>query len=174
MDSLTEDALAKVLSMVARLDCKTATETVPLVCRRWARVQKAMCGDVDLDMRRIGCSIENALQRFKSVKGLIARHRSTTDAVLSSIARNCKSLTKLDLSDCHQVTDTGDITIAENCKSLTQLDLSDCEPVTDAGVIAIAENCKSLTHLILDMCYEVTDACITIAGEHLPNCEITG
>ena len=71
MDLLTEDCLAKVLSLVARLDCKTATETVPLVCKRWKRVQNTMCSNVVLKLKEIGCSLEVGLQRFKSVSGVI-------------------------------------------------------------------------------------------------------
>ena len=69
MDLLSDDVLAKVLSMVARLDCKTATETVPLVCTRWKRVLRTTCSDVMLKFYEVGSYIDTAILRFKSVSG---------------------------------------------------------------------------------------------------------
>ena len=167
--------------MVASFDCKTATETVPLVCRRWKRVQKTMCGNVVLHMisgkydHHIGCSLEVALQRFKSVTGLkyskafkSRDYNYIRDSELTLIAQNCKSLTNLDLYGCEEITDSGLIAIAENCKSLTYLELTHCDQVTDAGFSAIAENCKSLTDLILRTASneQVTDAGIIAIAEN--------
>ncbi len=168
MESLPDDVLAKVLGMVARRDCKTAVEAVPLVCRRWQRVQKTLCGDVALDMRHIGCSLETVLQRFKSVTGLRLEciRYSTQDSDLTLIAKNCRSLTQLSLHECGEVTDAGVIAIAENCKSLTLLNLHNCWRVTDDGVIAIAENCKSLTTITLSNCDQVTDAGVIAIAEN--------
>ena len=123
MESLTDDALANICSMVARLDCKTATETVPLVCRRWKRVQKTVCGNVFLNMNEIGCSFKVALQRFKSVIGVTCRR---------------------DIKDSNLVT-----LIAENCKSLAHLTLCGLLQVKDAGVMRLPRIASRLLHLTL-------------------------
>ena len=79
-----------------------------------------------------------------------------TDAGIEALAKNCTSLTAINLEWCQQVTDAGIEAFAKNCTSLTDIDLSGCRQVTDAGIEALAKNCTSLTDINLCGFYRVS------------------
>ena len=88
--------------------------------------------------------------------------QQVTDAGIEALAKNCTSLTVINLAGSYnnpsQVTDAGIEALAKSCTSLTEINLGNCNQVTDAGIEALAKNCTSLTAINLEECQQVTDA----------------
>jgi F-box and leucine-rich repeat protein GRR1 len=82
--------------------------------------------------------------------------KKITDAGIETLAKNCPSLTTVDLTFCEMVTDFGIHALAKNCSLLKTVNLCFCKKITDKGVIALAENCKLMSTIDLTSC-KITD-----------------
>ncbi|XP_044019419.1 F-box/LRR-repeat protein 2-like [Aphidius gifuensis] len=103
------------------------------------------------------------------------------DSSIIAIVDSCKSLTKLDISSCYDVTETTLIALT-NSESLKELkigyihsvtdnfisklkglqcfDCTGCKKITDAGVIQLIKNCPDLENLDLDYTHVTTNTII--------------
>ena len=63
-----------------------------------------------------------------------------TNLGITEVTRVCRSLTHLDITNCHKITDI--MAITNNCPSLISLDITNCYKITN--IMAIANNCPSL------------------------------
>ena len=70
-----------------------------------------------------------------------------TDAGLSWLAKGCKGLEWLDLTNCSKVTNGGMRALGEGCPDLTFCNLSHLKKVTDVGLRFLAQGCHQLLNL---------------------------
>ena len=75
---------------------------------------------------------------------------------LSSHEVICSRVTYLDLSHCRKVTDVAVISLARQCTSLTHLNLSFTH-LRSESLIGFATTCPSLTHLDVTCCHNMSD-----------------
>ncbi|MFC1659410.1 hypothetical protein ACFL0U_02490 [Pseudomonadota bacterium] len=92
-----------------------------------------------------------------------------TDGGIIALAKNCPGLTSVDLRCCNRITDDGIIALAKNCPGLTRVDLYGCDQITDAGIIALATNCPDLTSVNFGGCYRITDDGIIALATNCPS-----
>lgn len=81
------------------------------------------------------------------------------------MARSCRNLTRLDLEEVVQLTDSSIIVLATNCPRLSTLTLSHCELITNEGIRALSTSAQNLKVLALDNCPNLTDETL----DHLAN-----
>ena len=86
-----------------------------------------------------------------------------------ALAKNCSSLTRLDLDECGLITDSTLVSLAAHCPALSSLSLSHCELITDEGIKQLGQASSArtkLTVLELDNCPLITDRAL----DHLLPC----
>eukprot|EP00271_Cylindrocystis_brebissonii_P020632 TRINITY_DN6917_c0_g4_i1.p1 TRINITY_DN6917_c0_g4~~TRINITY_DN6917_c0_g4_i1.p1 ORF type:complete len:876 (+),score=157.82 TRINITY_DN6917_c0_g4_i1:188-2815(+) len=68
---------------------------------------------------------------------------------LIAISQSCPGLTRLDLTECRQLSSAGLVSIAQNCTGLRSLNLDSCLDANHAPAVmaAVARHCPSLTRL---------------------------
>ena len=139
------NATANSKHIVKLLSCCHGLESVNLsLCRQVTKVALTKLGQKCPHLRSLDLSIT----------------RVTTKALIS-MAKNCPSLTSLNLRACTLVTDDAIISLSKSCPALRYLDISLSGPgVTDAAVIALSQNCPSLTKLNMSVC-NITDSAVS-------------
>lgn len=86
------------------------------------------------------------------------RGLDVTDDTISSIAKQCKGLERLDISLCTKLTEVSGISIGKNCTNLISLKAGHCkEVITDNVLRLIGTTCKSLSGLDISYCNKVTE-----------------
>ena len=73
------------------------------------------------------------------------------------MARGCRNLTRLDLEEVVQITDSSVSVLVSHCPRLSTLTLSHCELITNEGIRAISTCAQYLKILELDNCPNLTD-----------------
>lgn len=91
-------------------------------------------------------------------------------AGLSALARGCRNLTRLDLEEVVQITDSSVSVLVSHCPRLSTLTLSHCENITIDGIRAISTCAQYLKVLELDNCPNLTDEALVHLG-NLTNLE---
>lgn len=76
---------------------------------------------------------------------------------MAALATGCKKLTKLNLSYCNGITDTG-MEYISHLGELFDLELRGLRNITSIGIKAIAVGCKRLADLDLKNCEKVDDS----------------
>lgn len=76
---------------------------------------------------------------------------------MAALATGCKKLTKLNLSYCNGITDTG-MEYISHLAELFDLELRGLSNITSIGIKAIAVGCKRLADLDLKNCEKVDDS----------------
>ena len=97
--------------------------------------------------------------------------RDITDAELAQLVAENPETTRLDLSDCDQITDAGLAHVAK-LSNLTVLDLRGSS-ITDAGLAHLAK-LANLTVLELSDCPKITNMGITVLQCAMPKLKIYG
>ena len=82
-----------------------------------------------------------------------------TDTAASSLASRCSSLTRLNLRDCHRLTDSGIITLCEIQPALQTVDVGGCN-ISDKAIQLTAIRCKRISRLCISHCKLVSDQSI--------------
>ena len=80
----------------------------------------------------------------------------------------CKSLTYLDVSRCHDLTDTH-LAMLRHCPLMTHLDVSRCYQLTDVGIASVVERCTRLEHLDVSHCIYVTNSGVGAVLDQCPH-----
>lgn len=92
---------------------------------------------------------------------------------MAAIAKSCRNLNVLSLSNCEQLTDSALITIATHCANLSELKVTtrDIGLITDASLYALAHGkfAESLRVLELEGCRTITGAGILEIAKHCPH-----
>lgn len=84
-----------------------------------------------------------------------------TDEVLALLAANCPNLSRLDLSNCRDVSDRGLGALGGSARQLESLVLVGCDRITDSGVRFVSKGCRGLRHFDLSGCKRLTNtACL--------------
>ena len=81
-----------------------------------------------------------------------------TGAALEALARGCPGLKTLGLYGCGQVTGAAVEALSGGCPGLHTVYLGRCPQVTDAAVEALVRGCPGLQSVDLDGCEQVTGA----------------
>ncbi|KAI4491920.1 PREDICTED: F-box/LRR-repeat protein 7-like [Polistes canadensis] len=104
---------------------------------------------------------------FLSLTSLILRHsRRVTDANVTAILDNCVHLKELDLTGCVSVTKAcSRITSLQ----LQSLDLSDCHNIEDSGLVLTLSRMPQLACLYLRRCVRITDASFVAIASYCGN-----
>lgn len=84
---------------------------------------------------------------------------------MSALARGCRNLTRIDLEEVVQITDSSVSVLVSHCTRLSTLTLSHCELITNEGIRAISTCAQYLKLLELDNCPNLTDDAL----DHLAN-----
>lgn len=79
------------------------------------------------------------------------------DDGLAALATGCKKLTKLNLSYCNGITDTG-MEYISHLGELYDLELRGLLNITRIGIKAVAVSCKRLADLDLKHCEKIDDS----------------
>ena len=85
----------------------------------------------------------------------------------SSLSSGQVHLSRLDMSDCVRLCDSGLQQITSCCRRLTCLYVRRCSLVTDSGLSSVATFCQSLTDVSVAECPRVTDAGIVLLAVHV-------
>lgn len=93
----------------------------------------------------------------------VSYRASLTAASLQALASRCTQLRELQLTSCEKVSDTVLSAVAEHCASLSSLGIAGCTRVSDRGVLALAR-CAQLRRLLLWGCTLITDSGIAALG----------
>ena len=83
--------------------------------------------------------------------------REITDVSLWAIARHCVNLKSLVLSGCHQISHVGLRSLSLRLLEVTELDMSHCKSLDDLTMTVIASGCWHLERLKLRGCLGITD-----------------
>jgi hypothetical protein len=83
-----------------------------------------------------------------------------SDRCLEAISQRHSTMQYLGIKRRAAVTDNGLYFMAETCRWLTRLELSDCDDITDAGISRLSSRCP-LAHVQLQHCQSITDAGIS-------------
>jgi hypothetical protein len=81
------------------------------------------------------------------------------DTTVQQICLSCKTITRLSLQRCQQVTDAALCSIVDYLW-LERIDLSHCTRITDAGIEVLALVCIAMQEVILRRCSKLTGACL--------------
>ena len=92
---------------------------------------------------------------------------SCTDLNVSTIARRCTQLTRIDVS-LSEVGSIGINAIAAHCPCLQSLSLNECT-VDDSAIAALAAACPLLREISMRGIGELTDACLHALCTHCPS-----
>lgn len=94
--------------------------------------------------------------RLRQLVELKLAGSNISDTSLRLISHNLPSLTKIDLSNCHKITDIGIASLgAAKSKNLISLNVSSCCNITDTSLDAL-RRCESLEHLDAQNCSNVS------------------
>lgn len=95
--------------------------------------------------------------------------RVNNSIVLTYTQRAQGQLRLLDLSKCHQVSNTAIVRIAWENPQLRTIRLAWCTSVTDFVVTEIARSCRDLQEIVLACCVNVTGVAVDALAEHCPS-----
>ena len=125
------------------------------------------------------CSISDYCSEIKVLT--LTRCKNINDEDLGCISKTFKVLETLDISsNWERITDKGIQLMARSCKSLKHLNISESSRVSDLAIFVIADYCKNLRSLNIQDCLKVTrkgityavDTCQRIESLFLGRCQI--
>lgn len=140
-----------------------AVVALSLKCPVLKCIQLGFCPDV-------GSSSVGALAKnCPELNCLRVNGTAVTDRAVVAVAEHCRSLTCLDLSFCHRLTDSALLALAASacCASLTALDVECCRGVSGAAVSTLVASCPRLTVLDLS-CLDKTGDCPMLPAHSHP------
>ena len=92
-----------------------------------------------------------------------------SDVGLWSIARHLGSKIKsLSLSGCHQLTNIGLRSLSLKCANLETLDFTGCHRLDDQSLLTLASGCYNLKHMILTDCTTISDNGVATLAQACP------
>ncbi|KAL1567833.1 putative VIER F-box protein 2 [Salvia divinorum] len=144
---IPDECLALIFQCLSSGDRKRSS----LVCRRWLAVDGQSRHRLSLNASGEAAPyLPSIFTRFDSVTKLALRcdRKSTSinDAALALISQRCRSLTRIKLRGCREVSDLGMLALAQNCKNLRKFSCSSCS-FGAKGMNALLNNCSSIEEL---------------------------
>lgn len=144
---IPDECLGVIFQFLDSLDRKSCSA----VCRRWLSVEGQSRRRLSLNAEaKLVDHVPFLFSRFDSVTKLALRcnRRSTSinDDALILISMRCKSLTRLKLRGCREITEIGMLGLAKNCKALKKLSCGSCM-FGVKGLYAVIEHCTALEEL---------------------------
>ena len=131
---------------------------IVLTCRNLNDVDLSKC----LLLTKVGIGYLAELPALHSLNLSMCNNASDTWMTLLS-----KSIEKIDLSNCPNITDFGVFNLSRSCPWLTSISLSGCELVTDESAHYIAVKCNRLKFLYLSNT-KVSDVGLTVISARTP------
>lgn len=177
----------KRLNLAALADRVSNGSVTPLaVCTRVERLTLTNCKNLE-DAGLMPLVMSNPYLLALDISGNV---KITGDSILA-IARNCKRLQGLNISNCKQI-DTDEelaekrrdkpamVELAERCKYIKRLKFNDCSQFKDATVLAFANNCPNILEIDLHSCTLIGNEPVTallakgqsLRELRLANCEL--
>jgi hypothetical protein len=155
---LPDECLASIFHFLGSGDRKQCS----LVCQRWLRVDGQNRHRLSLKAQaEILSFLPSLFIRFDSVTKLALRcdrkSISINDDALELISIQCRSLTRLKLRGCRELTDEGVAEFAKNCKGLKKLSAGSCMFGARA-MNAILDHCTALEELSVKRLRGLNDA----------------
>ncbi|XP_008238850.1 PREDICTED: F-box protein SKIP2 [Prunus mume] len=162
---LPDECLASIFHFLGSGDRKQSS----LVCHRWFRVDGQSRHRLSLKAQAgLLPFLPSLFVRFDSVTKLALRcdrkSISLDDDALVLISIRCKSLTRLKLRGCREITDLGMASFAQNCKGLKKLSCGSCMFGSKA-MNAVVEHCTALEELSVKRLRGVQDGSEPIGAE---------
>mmetsp|Transcript_14262 Transcript_14262/g.27833 ORF Transcript_14262/g.27833 Transcript_14262/m.27833 type:complete len:452 (+) Transcript_14262:93-1448(+) len=108
---------------------------------------------------------------WKEVASKRVFHYGPGDAEILVLARECRSLTHLNLAPCHNVSNDALFAVANGCPQLTQLHTTSSS-ISDAVVAALTSCCPLLTSLDLCQSRELSNAAMYTIADHCPRLQL--
>ncbi|KAG9143641.1 hypothetical protein Leryth_017137, partial [Lithospermum erythrorhizon] len=154
---LPDECLACIFQSLSAGDRKKAS----LVNRRWLTVEGQSRNRLSLNaISDLVNAVPNLFTRFDSVTKLALkcdrRSVSINDEALIMISMKCRSLTRLKLRACRELTDFGMSEFAKNCRNLKKLSCGSCT-FGSRGMNSLLSNCLSLEELSVKRLRGITD-----------------
>ena len=129
----------------------------------------------DLEVLNLACytiiSIANnplapgRAHRYTRGQFIMDTHAQLHDDSVIAIAKKCRGLKLLNVSNNRWITNEAIIKIADNCRGLTSLNVHGCTKISENAIEQIAENCLGLKSLNLNGCYRIGDKAIIKIAE---------
>jgi F-box/leucine-rich repeat protein 2/20 len=162
---LDSDSVAHLASFLPLRELLAAS----LVCDEWRRTFAACVESICVSNVSLGhIPLEHALarlaQRFPCVTSLRLHGPTVCDLEVRAAAALNQSLTRLDLTQCDNVTDKALALLAGECKSLRALVALGCRDITNEGVRSLGRGCRELTSLCLGWC-DISDNALLVLSE---------
>ncbi|KAK9837683.1 hypothetical protein WJX74_002890 [Apatococcus lobatus] len=128
----------------------------------------------DISLRRCSSLTDDALStllrsqhRPHQVRVLdLSSCHQLTDSGLGSLVWQGRSLTHLHLSSCAELSDRTFAVLGQCCPGLEHLGACGCERITDSGLIQLTQGARKLKMLNLGWCEALTDVGIASISEH--------
>ncbi|XP_061340001.1 F-box protein SKIP2-like [Gastrolobium bilobum] len=161
---IPDECLAGIFQFLGSTDRKSCS----VVCRRWLRVDGESRHRLSLNAQaEVLDFVPSLFARFDSVTKLALRcdRRSTSinDDALILISLRCKSLVRLKLRGCREVTEIGMAGLGKNCKNLKKLSCGSCT-FGAKGVYAAIDHCTVLEELSVKRLRGVEDGVTELMG----------
>lgn len=162
---LMEDVVRLDLERCACLDQNTFINII-MGCSKLVYLNVAGCESFDDVLLGL------ASKKLPGLRALVVDQTPVTDAGVCILARTCKDLFFLDVSNCKEVTDYGIEVLAEHspglealimenvdvsdftlelmarrCPRMTDVNMSGCVNVTNRGLLALTNGCKNLKYV---------------------------
>lgn len=137
---------------------------------------KAAFGDIAVDeLKRVHgmilnfCKLEDGsfLTDVDLKQYALDSGQTITNTVVQELCTIQPSLTRLDLTDCKEVTDAGLWAIARHCPKLIHLVLSGCDRITNIGLRSLALRCSEIKSLNFNQCSLLDDISLTVLATGL-------
>ena len=158
---LIPDSLAKILLSGKGRDaveipvCKRITDTsLNILTFRYPNLQRVQIEhSPDLTL----FDFESALRRWEELVALqVVGHPLTSDRVVSSILKNARGVTELQLAECGYLTDGALVEIAQSGSKFRHLSFKNGKEFTNNGLEAILQNLAELERLEIVDCAKIT------------------
>lgn len=151
-DQLTE--VAKELQFLNLSECSwTSRDTFKTLQEICPSIkQMTLCNNAHLNFSAWG-----ELAKFKQLKKLdLTQCHQISDSDLSIILRGCSNLNELSLAYCLKIGVRGFLDLAKTLPRLTHLDLTRCA-ISDEALVEIASRCRVLMFLNISACDRLTE-----------------
>jgi len=111
--------------------------------------------------------IENIAKKCKSLKIIsLSDCYGLNDIIIEKLTSNAHNLDSINLSWCTEITDEAIRSISKHCKEVKNLELEECYNITDQGIESLAKNCKKLTKLDLEQCFKISNRSLEALSQH--------
>ncbi|PWA60297.1 VIER F-box protein 2 [Artemisia annua] len=143
-NSLPDECLALIFTFLTTTNDRNISS---LVSRRWLQIEAQTRTHLSLNAKSdLHPFIPSIFTRFNSLTHLVLRNNdsiSINDDDMILITSMSPNLTRLKISECEQLTDSGMAVFTKNCKELKEFSCAYCR-FSDLGMFELLDNCCKL------------------------------